>query len=424
MDIAVGIDALNIDGGTLSLDLAELAIARDIDAKFATQIGFKRRSVIAPWEDPVTLAVNAAKPIVDAVGADAFGLLIVATESSFDCGMPMSSYIQQALGIGQNTRNFEIKHACYSGTAALQMAAGWLKTAAKGRRALVICTDLSRPAFLTTKSGDMSFVTRSGELIGGVGAVAMSLSQDPALFTLDDHSGYASKEVYDVTRPIAVDYEAGNVSLSLHAYLDLLEGAWMHYQKQHQHPVKSIPEHFDSLLFHTPLTDLCKHAFNELLDLSDPDLPPAKKADLYTQMCLPALHYNYELANIYSGSLYASLAGLARDAKGKQHNIRVGLFSYGSGACGEFFSGSLSQDAASIIAKQGIDQHLSNRLQVTPKEYENFALTYIDILKKSDHRTDLQAAIEKINTGDRRYVLSEIKQYHRHYEWLTGERAK
>jgi 3-hydroxy-3-methylglutaryl CoA synthase len=56
---------------------------------------FVRRSANSPIEDPVTLSVNAAEPIVEAAGPRSFGLLILATETGLDFGKPLSSYVHR-----------------------------------------------------------------------------------------------------------------------------------------------------------------------------------------------------------------------------------------------------------------------------------------------------------------------------------------
>src|SRR5512143_1049116 len=45
-------------------------------------------------------------------------------------------------GLPSNIRNFEVKHACYSGTAALGCALDWVRSgAARGKKALILAAD-------------------------------------------------------------------------------------------------------------------------------------------------------------------------------------------------------------------------------------------------------------------------------------------
>jgi 3-hydroxy-3-methylglutaryl CoA synthase len=62
----VGIDDLNLYASSLCIDYASIASARPYAESMLDHVRFLRRSLLPPYEDPVTLAVNAAKPIVDA----------------------------------------------------------------------------------------------------------------------------------------------------------------------------------------------------------------------------------------------------------------------------------------------------------------------------------------------------------------------
>jgi 3-hydroxy-3-methylglutaryl CoA synthase len=216
----VGIDDLNVYGSTLSVEFAAIATARARPARELDAVGFERRSITPPYEDPVTLAVNAAWPLVEELGPAAFELLIVATESGLDFGKPLSSYVHRYLGLAPRCRNLEVKHACYGGTAAVQLAAAWVRSGeVPGGRALVVMTDTARRHF-----GDPA------ELTAGSGAVAVTVTARPRVLEIEPGSGYASREVYDVARPTFID-EWGDPVLSLAAYFDLVEEAWAGYQR-------------------------------------------------------------------------------------------------------------------------------------------------------------------------------------------------
>ena len=80
--MGMGIEKLGIYPCALSLDIATLCEARGLDAaNFCGRLFCDERSVMGPFEDVVTLAVNAAMPMLSAADRDAIRLLIVATES-------------------------------------------------------------------------------------------------------------------------------------------------------------------------------------------------------------------------------------------------------------------------------------------------------------------------------------------------------
>src|SRR5688572_1478227 len=208
---------MNLCGGSAFVDVMELARHRQADTARFDNLLMKQKSVALPYEDPVTFAVNAAQPIIAQMSEAErarIELLITCTESGIDFGKSLSSYVHRHLELGRNCRLFEIKQACYSGTAGLQMAANFiLSQASPGAKALVIATDISR--FLVAEGGDaLTMDWTFFEPSGGAGAVAMLVSEKPEVFQLDvGANGYYSYEVMDTCRPIP-DSEAGNADLS------------------------------------------------------------------------------------------------------------------------------------------------------------------------------------------------------------------
>ena len=86
---AVGIEAMNVFAGTAFLDVRKLAEHRGLDTTRFENLLMKEKTVALPYEDPITFAVNAAKPIVDALSPeerDRIEMVITCTESAFDFG--------------------------------------------------------------------------------------------------------------------------------------------------------------------------------------------------------------------------------------------------------------------------------------------------------------------------------------------------
>ena len=126
---AVGIEAINVFGGSAYLDVDKLARHRKLDMTRFTNLLMKEKSVALPYEDPISFGVNAAKPLIEAMTADErsrIEMVISCTESAFDFGKSMSTYFHKLLGLNRNCRLFEVKNACYSGVAGLQMAANFV----------------------------------------------------------------------------------------------------------------------------------------------------------------------------------------------------------------------------------------------------------------------------------------------------------
>src|SRR3954469_9737780 len=145
---AVGIEAINVFAGSAYVDVEKLARHRKLDMTRFSNLLMKQKTVALPYEDPITFGVNAAKPLIDAMTPeerDRIELVITCTESAFDFGKSMSTYFHRLLGLNRNCRLFEVKNACYSGVAGVQMAVNFvLSQASPGAKALVIATDIAR----------------------------------------------------------------------------------------------------------------------------------------------------------------------------------------------------------------------------------------------------------------------------------------
>jgi 3-hydroxy-3-methylglutaryl CoA synthase len=409
MRTSVGIDDINLYASTLSLDFARLAAARAVSDKDLRKVGFDARSVLPPYEDPVSLAVNAAKPIVDVAGPESFGLLIVATETGIDFGKPLSTYVHKFLGLPSYCANYEIKHACYAGTAALQAAVAWARTRAseqRGERALVVTTDIARRQ-----------LGKLVEMTAGAGAVAMSIANTPRVLEIELPRGCAAQEAFDVARPTATT-EWDDPLLSLSAYLDLAEGAWDEYRLVTG--ATSLEERFDYMLYHTPLVSLAKRGHQLLLESERDDVTEDESAASFEQMVTPSLRFNRRLGNIYSGSLYASLTGLVDNGAAIAPGTRVGMFSYGSGACGEIFSGLVGQEARSVVAAHRIGDHLAARREVTVSDYDAAAREVELSLSTAEYEpsTDfIEGHWDAAYKGKGRLVLERVENYYRRYGW-------
>ncbi|MGO3211672.1 MAG: hydroxymethylglutaryl-CoA synthase, partial [Ruoffia tabacinasalis] len=124
--------------------MVELAKARDIDPnKFLIGIGQEKMAVPTIEEDIVAMAANAANKIVTKEDKELIDQVIFATESGFDFSKSAATYIHQMLGIQPFSKAYEVKHACYGGTAGLISAFNYIKLNPE-RKVLVIMSDISR----------------------------------------------------------------------------------------------------------------------------------------------------------------------------------------------------------------------------------------------------------------------------------------
>jgi hydroxymethylglutaryl-CoA synthase len=162
----IGVSDLAIYIPQFYLPHEELARARGIPKeKFQIGLGNYNMSIIPDYEDSVTMAANAAIQLLEKsrINRDEIRELVVSTESGVDHSKPVASFLQGMLGIGPRCRVYEIKHACYGGTAGLVNSIDRIyRMDSKSYKALVIMTDVARYGFGSP-----------GEPTQGAGAVAL-----------------------------------------------------------------------------------------------------------------------------------------------------------------------------------------------------------------------------------------------------------
>ncbi|MGQ4335338.1 3-hydroxy-3-methylglutaryl-ACP synthase, partial [Streptomyces hayashii] len=124
-----GIEALDVYAGSAAVSARAVFDGRDLDARRFDNVASDRRSVALPFEDPVTHAVNAARPLLDRTAPadrDRIELLVTSSESGIDYSKSIASYVHEHLGLPPTCRLVEMKQACYAATAALQLALAYL----------------------------------------------------------------------------------------------------------------------------------------------------------------------------------------------------------------------------------------------------------------------------------------------------------
>jgi hydroxymethylglutaryl-CoA synthase len=403
--VTVGIETIEGYTGRLQLALPLLAEARGLAPTFAsTRLMADARTVLPPWEDAVTLAVNAGRRLLDGVDPSEVALLIVATESGVDFGKPISSWVHRYLGLPAACRNFEVKHACYGGTAALHMAAAWVASGfAPGKKALVIASDHSR-----------SHLGSEVEFISGAGAVAMLMSATPGVLALElGHSGYWSTEIADTFRPTATA-EMGDSQMSLYSYLDALEEAYGLYEAC-QAPLDPRA-HFQHQIYHAPFPGMPLQGHRALLRRHD--VPKAEIQADFEARVAPSLWLARQVGGTYSASVYLNLLGLLSAESNAKAGDRVGFFSYGSGCQAEFFSGTLGEEAA--VRKAGWPARLAERVPLTVEQYEALERAREGLLglPHGEARDGSQQTLyDDAYAGRGLLVLDRLEDHRRHYGW-------
>lgn len=416
----VGIEAMNLFAGTAFVDVTKLARHRNLDMSRFENLLMKEKSVALPYEDPITFAVNAAKPIIDALTPeekDRIEMVITCTESAFDFGKSMSTYCHDLLGLNRNCRLFELKNACYSGVAGLQMAINFvLSQASPGGKVLVIATDVSR--FMVEEGGDaLSADWSFAEPSGGSGAVAMLVSDRPYVFQIDvGANGYYGYEVMDTCRPSA-DGDAGDTDLSLLSYLNCCENAYLEYQKRVEGA--NFAESFGYMAYHAPFGGMVKGAHRNMMRKLIKAKPTDIEAD-FQRRVTPGLIHCQRVGNIMGATAALSLASTI-DNGDFDVPQRVGVFSYGSGCCSEFFSGVVRKEGQERLRALKIKQTLDRRYELTMEQYDNLLEKSRDMKFGTRNMVPDTQFIPQARTtlNQPTLLLKQIKEFHREYEWVS-----
>ncbi|MFC6082829.1 hydroxymethylglutaryl-CoA synthase family protein [Sphaerisporangium aureirubrum] len=406
--MALGIESIGAYVGRAFLDVRGMFEARGLDMSRFANLMMERRSVNLPCEDPVTNAVNAAKPVLDALDPaerERIEILVVGTESGLDFGKPISTYIHHHLGLSPNCRSFEVKHACYGGTAALQTAAGMVSAIpVPGVKALAIATDA---ASATEKASYW-------EPSEGAGAVAMLVSDQAKVLELDPGaSGYHTFEVMDTLRP-RHDHDVVDPDLSLLAYMRCIEESFAAYQRRVAGA--DIVDTFAYLALHTPFAGMVKGAHRMLLRKQKRLGPREIEADFTTRV-IPSLNYGMRVGNTFSAALYLALCSLT-DHGDFTEPRRVGLFSYGSGCASEFYSGVVPAGARPAI---DIEAALADRREIGVDDLDmitDLSADRIFGVRDAVFDTKPYGDLFEDRFEDRGLlVLDRIAGFHREYRW-------
>jgi hydroxymethylglutaryl-CoA synthase len=350
-----GIDRIAFYTPPFYLDLKTLAASRCVSLeKYTEGLGQLNMAVNSPDEDIVTMGAHAAEKVIHSISPDelnAIDWLIFATESAFDHSKAAGIYIHELLKLPAHTRVIELKQACYSATAGIQLAMPYLM-ANPTKKVLLIASDIARYGLNT-----------SGESSQGGGAVAMLLSSQPSIVAIEPGSGVHTEDVMDFWRPSYRSEALVEGKHSCDMYLKVLEASFGNYQKN---TGRAFQDH-QHFIYHIPLPRLAEKAHQKLGRVCNIKTQPE---DL-TQ----TLAYSRIIGNCYTAALYVGLISLLDHSDTQNHALahqRIGFYSYGSGCIGEFFSGVIQPEYGSRLNTRYHQKLLSQRKELSTAQYEEF----------------------------------------------------
>ncbi|MEM1388829.1 MAG: hydroxymethylglutaryl-CoA synthase [Pseudomonadota bacterium] len=380
----VGIDKISFYVPEQYLALDTLAGRHGIDpGKFSRGIGQNKIAMPGHDEDVVTLAAEAAANILDDDDKAAIDTVLLATESGIDQSKAAAVYVHRLLDLPSKCRAVEMKHACYAGTAALQLACGHV-TRRPDRKVLVIASDISRYD-----------LDSAAEATQGCGAVAMLVSVNPRLLAIDPVSGCHSEDIMDFWRPNYRKTPLVDGKYSTIKYLNAAARSWEDYAENGGRAFNDLAQ----FCYHLPFTRMGAKAHKHLSNLNH--------AQNDTNLIEPGMVYNREVGNCYAASLYLSLVSMLENVDQDLAGRAVGLFSYGSGAVAEFFSAEIQPGYGERMVRDKHQTLLSERVGLS---YEDYLTLW--------HAPDPQdgSAVTLPEGARGRFRLARIDEHKRHYE--------
>jgi hydroxymethylglutaryl-CoA synthase len=373
------------------VDLKTIAAARSVDSnKYYDGIGQEKMSIPPPDEDTVTLAASAAYPLKQEGELDEVELLLFATESGIDYSKAAGIYVHGLLEMNPRCRTVELKQACYSGTVGLQLAIGFVARN-PDKKALVIASDIARYE-----------LGSPGEATQGCGAVAMLVSADPRLLAIDPECGYHTEDVMDFWRPNYRSEALVDGKYSTMVYIHALMESWKQYAALSGRSLQDL----ERFCYHIPFTKMAEKAHQKLCRKCRVEAD----SELMQRVLGDSLRYSRLVGNCYAASTYVGLTSLLDTGGEDLAGRRIGLYSYGSGCVGEFFSGVVQPGYREALFA---DQHrnlLENRTELSYQQYE-------DIFNYGVPTDGAEYVFPQYRTGPFRF--SGISRHKREYESLV-----
>ncbi|MGL5899668.1 MAG: hydroxymethylglutaryl-CoA synthase family protein [Lactobacillaceae bacterium] len=366
--------------------MRDLAVARREDPqKYLIGLGQEKMAVVGGNEDAVSLGLNAVKRLItdlDDREKSQIKMVIWATESSTDESKAASLNLIDTLQLPDNGRYFEIKEACYGGTAALALAFAQVALHPE-TKIIVVTSDIARYGLKT-----------KGEVTQGAGSIAMMVedSSNIALSPFGQPAYYA-KNIADFYRPQGQNAAIVQGQLSNQSYLNFFYQVFQDFFKKQD----LIPEEIKLINFHLPYTKIGLKGLEKVKDQVS-----LSTYEEWVKLFNQGKALNAEIGNIYTGSLYLNLISNMLQGNFSSGDL-LGMYSYGSGAQGEFYVLKVQQ----VLKIPEIENLFINRKAISVEEYEN-------LYRETTTNLNQTFNSEGIRQGD--FYLKFIKNGERFYE--------
>ncbi|MDR1012510.1 MAG: hydroxymethylglutaryl-CoA synthase [Coxiellaceae bacterium] len=349
-----GIDAIVFNTSRYYLDLKTLAMEHHQSInRFYVNLGQNKMAIAPPNEDIVTLAASATTELLRSQDTSNIEMVLFATETGIDLAKSAGTYIHRLFNLPKRCRVIELKQACFGATCGLQLGLTWLQQNVS-KKVLLLASDIARY--------ELNSIAESSQ---GCGAVAMLLSANPRILVIEPESGFCTEEVMDFWRPNYLDHALVDGHLSCETYMKFVEETWLQYIKK---TGRKFSDH-DRFCYHAPLAKLVIGSHKKLARINGIKKLTPEQLDYQIGK---SLLYSKEIGNCYTASLYLSIISLLENVSDNISGRLLGLYSYGSGSVGEFFSARVVDGYQEWLKKDYHQVLLSTRQELSFAEYKYF----------------------------------------------------
>lgn len=402
--IKVGIDAFSFDIPKIYLPIKDLAIARNIEPeKLEKGLGLIKMTFPDVHQDVIVFAANALRKLMiqENLKPSDISRIYVGSESGIDSSKPIASYLLSILEKEFGENSFEhcdaldLTFACIGGIDAMHNSLDFIRVNTD-KKAIIICTDFAKYDLYST-----------GEYTQGAGAVALLLSANPRVLSIENKIGISAQGVFDFFKPkrvLSKTEVTGNNSnpewfgvleneielfkeqpvfdgqYSNFCYQNRIKGAYFDL-KNKIGVTQTLYSHWKNIIVHLPYSYQGRRMFSEIyaldselqISLSNNSEDYAKqlkeigKSDNYLSFVKekfgPAEIASSNIGNMYTGSIFMALLSTLYYHYINNNNIvdeKFGFLAYGSGSKSKVFEGTIEKEWKTITKKISLFESMEN----------------------------------------------------------------
>jgi 3-hydroxy-3-methylglutaryl CoA synthase len=160
-------------------------------------------------------------------------------------------------------------------------------------------------------------------------------------------------------------------------------------------------------------------AHKELLR-RDRDVTKAEAWAHFSRKSLPALRFARRMGGTYSSSTFVAMLGVIDGAEDLATGDRLGIYSYGSGSCAEFYSALVGSDAPAVAHDADLQSLLDRRYMLSVAEYEALERERTAQIDEGNYLTSTGGFddwYDRHYRGRGYLVFRGAREHYRQYEW-------